>query len=114
MFAVASGIHADAVIKDPRTYELYEAELLGRGEPEFVETGREILMGDYIGTKGFRNICEKGGIELPEEEDRVQEIWVLARFANVHNQLMLTSDELRFIISYPEIAWEIITVNRPS
>jgi isopropylmalate/homocitrate/citramalate synthase len=114
MFAVASGIHADAVIKDPKTYELYEAELLGRGEPELVETGREILMGDYIGTRGFRNVCERSGIELPEEENKVQEIWVLARFANVHNQAMLTPDELRFIISYPEIAWEIITVNRPS
>ena len=117
-FAHASGIHADAIIKemkDPRwrTYELYGYEELGRGEPEFVETGRQILMGDYIGTKGFRYVCEKYGIELPADNREVVKIWELARSANIHNHSILTADELRFIVSYPDIVWEIITVNRP-
>jgi len=113
-FQHASGIHADGIIKDPRkTYELYGYQELGRGEPEFVETGREILMGDYIGTKGLRYICENFGIGLPDDDSRVMKVWELARFANVHNQLELTADELRFIVGYPDIVWKIITVIRP-
>ena len=117
-FEHASGIHADAIIKemqDPRwkTYELYGFEELGRGEPEFVETGREILMGDFMGTKGFRHICEKYGIELPKDDKEVAKVWELARFANVHNHAILTADELRFIVAYPDIVWEIINVTRP-
>lgn len=114
MFAHASGIHADAMLKDARTYELYSFEEVGRGEPELVETGRQILMGDYIGTKGFRNVCQSWGIELPADEKEVQRIWDLARFANVHNQAILTADEMRFIVSYPDIVWQIITVTRPA
>lgn len=113
-FEHASGIHADGIIKDPeKTYELYGYEELGRGDPELIETGRQILMGDYIGTKGFRFICEKVGIELPKDDREVVKIWELARFANVHNQTILTADELRFIVSYPDIVWEIITITRP-
>ena len=48
-FAHESGIHADGVLKDPQNYELYGYEELGRGEPEFVETGREICTGEYSG-----------------------------------------------------------------
>lgn len=113
MFAVASGLHADGMLKDIRTYELYGQEVVGRREPELVETGRQILMGDYIGTKGFKNVCERYGLKLPEDEKKVQQIWELARFCNVHNQLELTADELKFIVSYPDIVWKIITVTRP-
>jgi homocitrate synthase NifV len=45
-FAHASGIHADGVLKDPHNYDLYSYEELGRGEPEFVDTGREIIYGE--------------------------------------------------------------------
>ena len=38
-FAHESGIHADGVLKDPENYELYGFKELGRGEPEFVDTG---------------------------------------------------------------------------
>jgi homocitrate synthase NifV len=45
-FAHESGIQADGVLKDPENYELYGFEELGRGEPEFVDTGRQISAGD--------------------------------------------------------------------
>jgi len=45
-FAHASGIHADGVLKDPHNYELYDYKELGRGEPDMVETGREICSGE--------------------------------------------------------------------
>jgi len=53
-FAHESGIHADGALKDRRNYELYDYEVLGRGEPEIIETGRQIVAGEYSGIKGFR------------------------------------------------------------
>ncbi|MCL5408928.1 MAG: homocitrate synthase [Candidatus Omnitrophica bacterium] len=55
-FAHSSGIHVDGALKDRRNYELYDYEELGRGEPEIIETGRMILLGEYSGIKGLRNI----------------------------------------------------------
>ena len=55
-FAHESGIHADGALKDRRNYELYDYEELGRGEPEIIETGRMITVGEYAGIKGFRNV----------------------------------------------------------
>ena len=47
-FAHESGIHADGALKDRRNYELYDFEELGRGEPEVIETGRMITVGEYV------------------------------------------------------------------
>ncbi|OGO59774.1 MAG: homocitrate synthase, partial [Chloroflexi bacterium RBG_19FT_COMBO_47_15] len=58
-FAHASGIHADGVLKDPQNYELYSYTELGRGEPEFVETGSQICAGEYSGISGFSHIMGK-------------------------------------------------------
>ena len=44
-FAHESGIHADGALKDSRNYELYNYGELGRGEPEIIETGRQIVAG---------------------------------------------------------------------
>ena len=55
-FAHESGIHADGALKDRRNYELYDYEELGRGEPDVIETGRQITVGEYSGIKGFRNV----------------------------------------------------------
>lgn len=46
-------------LKDRRNYELYDFEELGRGEPEIIETGRMITVGEYGGIKGFRNVFFK-------------------------------------------------------
>ena len=108
-FAHASGIHADGVLKDPQNYELYDYKELGRGEPEEVETGREICSGQYSGTAGFRHIMGKMEIEF-KDRDEAEMILELARYANVLAQKPLVEDELKFIARYPDIAKELMTI----
>jgi homocitrate synthase NifV len=109
-FAHESGIHADGALKDRRNYELYDYEELGRGEPEIIETGRKITAGEYSGIKGFRNVYEK--LEVPFQDDaQATEILELVRYANVHNQLPLVDEELKFIAKYPDIARKIFTMS---
>ena len=109
-FAHESGIHVDGALKDRRNYELYDFEELGRGEPEIIETGRNITVGEYSGIKGFRNIYEKLEIEFHDEKEAT-EILELVRHANVHTQKPLVEDELRFIAKYPEIARKIFRMS---
>ncbi len=108
-FAHESGIHADGALKDRRNYELYDYEELGRGEPEVVETGRLITVGEYGGIKGFRNVYEKLELEF-HDEDEARNILELARYANVHTQKPLVDLELKFIYDYPDIAAKLMTV----
>ena len=108
-FAHESGIHADGALKDRRNYELYDFEELGRGEPEIIETGRQITAGMYSGIKGFRNVYDK--LELKFKNDKeATKILELVRYANVHTQQPLTQDELRFVAKYPDIARKIFTM----
>jgi isopropylmalate/homocitrate/citramalate synthase len=115
-FAHASGIHADGVLKDPQNYELYGYEELGRGEPVFVETGREICAGQYSGISGFRyvvdRLSEKSAekISLPEAKEQANEILELVRFANVESHKPLVVEELKFICQYPHIAKKLLTM----
>jgi len=108
-FAHASGIHADGVLKDPQNYELYDFKELGRGEPETVETGREIASGEYSGISGFGHVMGKMEISFDNRAD-AEEILELARYANVLAQKPLVADELRFIAQYPQIAKELLTL----
>lgn len=108
-FAHESGIHADGALKDRRNYELYDFEELGRGEPEIIETGRQITAGEYSGIKGFRNVYDKLEIRFKDEKEATK-ILELVRYANVHTQQPLTDDELKFIAKYPEIARKIFTM----
>jgi homocitrate synthase NifV len=108
-FAHESGIHADGALKDRRNYELYDFEELGRGEPELLETGRQIIAGEYSGIKGFRNVYDKLEIKFKDDKEAAS-ILELVRYANVHTQQPLTHDELRFIAKYPEIARKIFTM----
>ena len=109
-FAHESGIHVDGALKDRRNYELYDFEELGRGEPEIIETGRNITVGEYSGIKGFRNVYEKLEIEFHSEKEAT-EILELVRYGNVHTQKPLVEDELRFIAKHPEIARKIFTMS---
>jgi len=108
-FAHASGIHADGVLKDPQNYELYDFKELGRGEPEMVETGREIASGEYSGISGFGHIMGKMEIHFKNQEE-AEEILELVRYANVLAQKPLVADELRFIAKHPDIARELLTL----
>jgi len=109
-FAHESGIHADGALKDRRNYELYDCEDLGRGQLEFLETGRKITTGEYGGIKGFQHVFGKLDIEFKNESE-AREILDLVRFANVHTQKPLTVEELIFVAKYPAIAKKIMTVN---
>jgi homocitrate synthase NifV len=108
-FAHASGIHADGVLKDPENYELYGYGELGRGEPEFVETGREIISGQYSGISGFSHLMGKMEVAFSSKEE-ANEILELARYANVESQKPLVEDELLFIAKYPKIAKKLLTL----
>ncbi len=110
-FAHESGIHADGVLKDPENYELYDYQELGRGEPELVETGREICTGEYGGISGFSHVMSK--LEVPvkfPDREKANEILELVRYANVESQKPLTEEELLFIAKYPGIAKKLLTL----
>lgn len=108
-FAHASGIHADGVLKDPENYELYGYEELGRGDPIMVETGREIITGQYSGISGFSHVMGKLDVSFKDREEANQ-ILELVRYANVESQKPLVEDELLFIAKYPEIARKLLTL----
>ena len=108
-FAHESGIHADGTLKDRGTYELYDPEDVGRGEPERLETGRIITTGEYGGIRGFRHVYDKLGIEFHDDSD-ARNVFELVQYANMHTQKPLTDDELRLIASYPEIVRNILKI----
>jgi len=108
-FAHSSGIHADGVLKDPENYELYGYEELGRGEPVKVETGREIIAGQYSGISGFSHIMGKMEVTFKSRKE-ANEILELVRYANVEAQKPLVEDELLFIAQYPKIAKKLLTL----
>ena len=109
-FAHASGIHADGVLKDPENYELYSFGELGRGKPRFVETGREIIAGQYSGISGFSHIMGKMEVSF-SNRDEANEILELVRYANVESQRPLVEDELLFIAKYPKITKKLLTLS---
>ena len=108
-FAHASGIHADGVLKDPENYELYSFKELGRGKPKFVETGREIIAGQYSGISGFRHLMGKMEVSFTNEGE-TREVLELVRYANVEAQKPLVEDELLFIAKYPKITRKLLTL----
>jgi isopropylmalate/homocitrate/citramalate synthase len=108
-FSHASGIHADGVLKDPENYELYSYEELGRGDPEFVETGREIIAGQYSGISGFSHIMRQHEVKFQDRE-KANEILELVRYANVESQRPLVEDQLLFIAKYPGITKKLLTM----
>ena len=108
-FAHSSGIHADGVLKDPENYELYGFEELGRGDPVKVETGREIIAGQYSGISGFSHLM--GEMEVPfSSREEAGEILELVRYANVESQKPLVEDQLLFIARHPQIAKKLLTL----
>jgi len=60
MFAHESGIHADGVIKNPKTYEVFA--------PGEVGLERQIVIGKHSGSKSIEMKFHEYGIELTKEE----------------------------------------------
>lgn len=108
MFSHESGIHADGILKDRRNYELYAKEelgIIGANESKFINNS--ISTGEYGGVKGLRHIYDSMGIELENE----REILELVQYANAHNQLSMTEDELKFIAENPAEVEKILTMS---
>lgn len=108
-FSHSSGIHADGIIKDNKTYELYDFTELGRGEMEFVETGRNIIVGEYSGIAGFKHVMEELGVEFQDDAEAKYAL-KLARYANVLKQKPLVKEELVFIAEHPNEVKKILTL----
>jgi homocitrate synthase NifV len=108
-FAHEAGIHVDGTLKDSRTYELYDYELLGLDLEALPPTrGRVITTGEFGGLAGFQHVYSRLGIAFGDKQE-ARRVLELVRYATAHNQLTLTDDELRFIAMYPEQASIILT-----
>jgi isopropylmalate/homocitrate/citramalate synthase len=109
-FAHESGIHADGVLKDPENYELYGFKELGRGDPIKVDTGREIIAGQYSGISGFSHVMGKFQEISFASKEEANNVLELVRYANVLSHKPLVEDELLFIAKYPDIAKKLLTL----
>ena len=108
-FAHESGIHVDGALKDHKNYELYDHDEVGRGHIMEIETGRQITTGEYSGIRGFKNMAGRYEIKFKDEE-HAKEVLDAIRYANVHTQKPLTSDEFKFVAKHTNIAKRIMTV----
>lgn len=59
-FTHESGIHVDGLLKDPRTYEPYPPERVGRE--------RNIIIGKHTGRRALEVILKENGMELDDEQ----------------------------------------------
>ena len=86
-FAHESGIHADGVIKDPSTYEVFS--------PEEVGLQRQIIIGKHSGSKAVMLKFREYGIDLSKEE--ADELLALIRSVTVDMKRTLFDKELMYI-----------------
>ncbi|MCP4316818.1 MAG: citramalate synthase [Hyphomicrobiales bacterium] len=65
-FATKAGIHASALLKDPRTYE--------HVKPESVGNRRKVMVSDQGGKSNFINELERRGIEVAKDNPRLDRL----------------------------------------
>ena len=65
-FATKAGIHASALLKDPRTYE--------HVEPETVGNQRKVMVSDQGGKSNFINELKRRGIEVAKDNPRLDRL----------------------------------------
>jgi homocitrate synthase NifV len=100
-FAHESGIHADGALKDRQNYELYDYEVLGRGEKIEVSTGRVITTGIHGGKSGLEYVYAQMDLGF-RDADHAAQVLKLVQYAALATQAPLTSEELWLIYHYPE------------
>lgn len=87
VFAHESGIHADGIIKDPKTYEAFS--------PEEVGLTRQLVIGKHSGSNSIRSKFHEYGIEVTPEE--AQDILIQVRKTAVQLKRALFDKELVYI-----------------
>ncbi len=92
MFAHESGIHADGVIKNPKTYEVFS--------PEEVGLVRQIVVGKHSGGKAIQLKFHEYGIELSKEDaaemlPRVREMAVELKRALFDKELLYVFKDMQ-------------------
>lgn len=87
MFAHESGIHADGVIKNPKTYEVFS--------PDEVGLVRQIVIGKHSGSKSIEMKFAEYGIELTREQ--AAEMLPLVRTMAIELKRSLFDKELLYI-----------------
>ena len=65
-FATKAGIHASAIIKDPKTYE--------HVEPESIGNERKLLISDQGGKSNVISALKKMGINIAKDDQRITEL----------------------------------------
>ena len=65
-FATKAGIHASALLKDPRTYE--------HVPPESVGNFRKVMVSDQGGKSNFINALKKRGIDVAKDDPRLDNL----------------------------------------
>jgi homocitrate synthase NifV len=87
MFAHESGIHADGVIKNPKTYEVFA--------PEEVGLSRQIVIGKHSGSKAILLKFDEYGITLTH--DQAAELLPRVRTMSIELKRSLYDKELLYI-----------------
>lgn len=70
-FATKAGIHASALLKDPRTYE--------HVEPESVGNLRKVMVSDQGGKSNFLNELKRRGIEVGKDDPRLDRLITIVK-----------------------------------
>lgn len=87
VFAHESGIHADGVIKNPLTYEVFG--------PDEVGLTRQLVVGKHSGSRTIQHKFKEFGIDLSDHE--ANELLALAREMSVDLKRALFDKELMYI-----------------
>lgn len=87
VFAHESGIHADGIIKNPLTYEVFS--------PDEVGLTRQLVVGKHSGSRTIQHKFKEFGIDLSDQE--ANEILSLARRMSVDMKRALFDKELMYI-----------------
>lgn len=83
IFAHESGIHADGVIKNPKTYEAFS--------PEDVGSERQLVIGKHSGTHSIKMKLQEFGVEI-NDEDSKKVLDIVRRSAIEHNRALFDKE----------------------